>query len=159
LRGINLKSLKRAVFIGLIFNFILITGTTFGQVKSLFSKVEQPSKSGGQIKIVQNKAIGTAVENYLWAQSKQKTIPGFRIRIFSNSGSNAKKEFENTKAGFLDVFDLKVYEEFQYPFYKIYVGDFRSRSEAMKSLVVIEKSYPDAFIVETKINYPKLRSE
>lgn len=138
---------------------MVVYGVTYGQAPSIFDKTEQPSKSGGQIKIVQDKTIRTAVQNYQWTQGKVHMLPGFRIRIFSNSGPNAKNQFEITKASFLDMFNLRVYEEFQYPFYKIYVGDFRSRSEAMKQLVVIEKSFPDAFIVETKINYPKLTTE
>jgi hypothetical protein len=159
LQIIILNSLKKyTIFI--VFSFLtLFSGSISGQGRSIFGKTEQPSKSGGQIKIVQDNSIRTAVEKYQWNQSKEQTITGFRIRIFSNSGPNAKNEFENARASFSDMFNIRVYEEFQYPFYKIYVGDFRTRSDAMKMLVLIEKSFPDAFIVQTKINYPKLSTE
>ncbi len=147
--------MKKTLFIWLVFNLIVTSLTA----QNIIKKAEQPAKSGGQVKIVEDQSILKAVDNHQWFQSQHQSITGFRIRIFSDSGPNAKNQFELTKAGFQELFNLRLYEEFQYPFYKIYVGDFRSRSEAMKNLIVIEKSFPDAFIVQTKINYPKLGVE
>ncbi len=122
------------------------------QVKSIFDDLEKSEPGQGKVKIIQDESIQLLLEEL----SKEKGIAGYRIRIFSGSGSNAKSEFEETKAKFISSFDTPLYERFDYPFYKIYVGDFRTRSEAMKLLNTIERKFPDAFIVQTKINFPNL---
>ncbi|MBN1119028.1 MAG: SPOR domain-containing protein [Bacteroidales bacterium] len=129
-----------------------------GQVKNIIEEVESVKKDEGHVKIIQDENISKLIERYQWAQSKQNGILGYRIRIFSQSGPNASSEFEQTKARFTSSYDdVEIHQSFDYPFYKIYVGDFRTRSDAMKVLVRIEKQFPDAFIVQTKINYPKLK--
>jgi hypothetical protein len=95
------------------------------------------------------------IDAHLYEESKKKGITGYRIRIFSNSGAQARKQGEIIMAGFLNRYeDIKTYFIFDSPFYLLYVGDFRTHSEAMHFLKEIELLYPDAFIVRSKINYP-----
>jgi hypothetical protein len=126
------------------------------QVISIIDDLEESKPGQGKVKIVQDESIQLLLEKQCWELRKEKGIAGYRIRIFSGSGPNAKSEFEETKARFISSFNTPLYERFDYPFYKIYVGDFRSRSEAMKLLNTIERKFPDAFIVQTKINFPNL---
>lgn len=136
---------------------ILIGLPVYGQTSSIFEELESNRHGQGKVKIVQEEAIARQVDKHIWEQSKQKGIQGYRIRIFSDSGPNASSGFEQTKARFNSLFEqIDIHESFDYPFYKIYVGDFRTRSEAMKELVRIEKQFPEAFIVQTRINYPKI---
>jgi hypothetical protein len=123
--------------------------------------LESNKPGEGKIRIIQDKSIETAFNKLQWELSKQNGIDGFRIRIFSDSGPDAKNRFEDTKGRFISVFDnVTVHESFIYPHYKIYVGDFRTQSDALKLLVEIDKYFPNvAFIVPTKINYPNLKKE
>ncbi len=137
----------------------LATGA-YSQITSIFDKVEYSKGHHGKVRIIQDERLKTIVEGHQWSNSKNKGISGFRIRIFSDSGPDAKKEFEYTKASFSEHFnDIKIHQEFDYPFYKIYVGDFRNRSDALKVLKQIEWKFPDSFIVQTRINYPNLKTE
>ncbi len=125
-----------------------------GQVASIFDEVETTSVTGGKIRIIQDENLEKLVEKNQWANSKANGIAGYRIRIFSDSGHDAQKEFEYTKAKFSEKYnEIRIHQEFVYPFYKIYVGDFRNRSEALKVLKQIEQRFPDAFIVQTRINH------
>ncbi|HCY00222.1 MAG TPA: hypothetical protein DG754_08805, partial [Bacteroidales bacterium] len=51
---------------------------------------------------------------------------------------------------------ITVYRTFQSPYYKVSVGDFRSRDEALKQLKRLSRKYPKAFIVGEWINFPSL---
>jgi hypothetical protein len=83
---------------------------------------------------------------------KQKAVCG-------DSASQARKEGEVIMANFLSHYpEVRADFRFDSPFYLLYVGDFRTYSEAMKFLKEIERYYPDAFIVRSKINYSNIKS-
>jgi hypothetical protein len=141
----------------LIFIF-LIAGNLCAQISGakFIQDVQSPVNSGS-VTILQNDEIARLVDRHLYEESKKKGIVGYRIRVFSNSGSLARKEGEGVMSEFIQKYDdIKTYFNFDSPFYRLYVGDFRTRSEAMKCLKKIEHDFPDAFIVRSKINYPSL---
>jgi hypothetical protein len=141
----------------LLFFFLIITSLPlFSQYRSIIDDLEKNRPGEGKVRIIQDESLKTMLDRETYELKKLKGIGGFRIRIFSGSGPNAKSEFEETKAQFISYYDIPLYERWDSPFYKIYVGDFRTRSEAMKLLNHIEKKFPDAFIVQTKIFFPKL---
>ncbi len=131
------------------------------QTSSLIDDVEmQGSNTEGKIRIIQEEPIRTMVEKHQWAKSKQTGIMGYRIRIFSNSGPKAKAEYDKTMAQFAYAYDtIPLYPKFVYPNYKIYVGDFRTESEALKFRKTLDNDYrfKSAFMVYTQINYPKIQ--
>lgn len=130
------------------------------QHASIFDQLEHSPTPQVKVRVIQNDSIQKVVEEHQWQLSRAKGIMGYRIRIFSDSGPEAKKKFEFAKANFSENFGgTPIHQEFVYPFYKIYVGDFRNRSEALFVLKQIEWKFPDAFIVQTRINYPNLKKE
>jgi len=92
------------------------------------------------------------VSNYYKLLNSNKInsgIPGYRIRIFSGSGVGAKDEQQRVKARFLTLYpDIDAYNRYDEPFFKIYVGDCRTRSEALKLIDKIERNFPNTFIVD-----------
>ena len=80
-------------------------------------------------------------------------IPGYRIRIYSGSGLGAKEEQQKVRARFLSLYrNLDAYNQYDEPFFKVYVGDCRTMSEALKLNDMIKKDFPDPFIVPGYIN-------
>jgi len=66
------------------------------------------------------------------------------------------KAADQSRARFISRHEeVKSYKQFEYPYFKVYVGDFRTRSEALKFLKEIEYNYPDAFIREDIVEFPK----
>lgn len=85
--------------------------------------------------------------------SKLKGVPGYRIRIFSDSGIGAKEEQQKVRARFLTLFpETDAYNKYDEPFFKVYVGDCRTRSEALKLYDRIKKKFPNPILVEDYIN-------
>ncbi len=80
-------------------------------------------------------------------------IPGYRIRIYSESGVGAKNEQQQVRARFLSLYPgLDAYNRYDEPYFKIYVGDCRTKSEALKLQDRIGKDFPNSFIMEDFIN-------
>jgi hypothetical protein len=96
------------------------------------------------------------VSNYnkLISSNMQLTgISGYRIRIYSGSGVEAKKEQQNVRARFLSLYPgLDAYNRYDEPFFKVYVGDCRTKSEALKLQDKIRKDFPNSIIREDFIN-------
>lgn len=75
---------------------------------------------------------------------------GYRIKIHFGIERETAREI---RAKFNSEYpDLKTYEEYQQPNFVVLVGDFRSKLEAFQMLKRIQLSFPNAFIVQAKIN-------
>ncbi len=117
----------------------------------------QYSGNSGKITIVQENDLVKLIDKHLLEVSKRNGISGYRIRIFSNSGPGAREEGEIIRAGFIGKYEgITSYYIFDTPYYRLYIGDFRTKSDAMRFYKQIEYEFPDAFIVPSKINYPSL---
>ena len=86
-----------------------------------------------------------------------KSFPGYRIRIFFDNKQNSRSASEAAVAKFKSIHPgTSVYRTFTNPFFKVTVGDFRTKSEAMLMLQQVKSIFPTAFIVPETINYPAL---
>ncbi|WP_163630474.1 SPOR domain-containing protein [Paludibacter sp. 221] len=72
------------------------------------------------------------------------SIAGFRVQVFSsNRQQTAKSEAFRIKALMQEKFPEKgVYESYTSPFWKVRIGDFRSREEAQEFLTHLAKTFP-----------------
>lgn len=118
----------------------------------------QYSNSPGKVSITQDQSIVRLVDKHLYEEGKDKLMSGYRIRILSASGPQAKNQGNMAMARFVTHFgkEHQTYFIYDSPFYLLYVGDFRTQSEAMKFLKKINMHFPEAFVVRSKIKYPKL---
>lgn len=86
-----------------------------------------------------------------WADSVG-TQNGFRVQIFSSSGPNSKTQALEERAKFIVSYPEKnAYLISQMPYFKVRVGDFRERMDALKFFAHIKPLYPNAFIVPDEI--------
>ena len=85
--------------------------------------------------------------------SKYSGVPGYRIRIFAESGLGAKEEQQRVRAKFISHYPgIDAYHAYDEPFFKVYVGDCRTKSEALKLHDRISKNFPNSFILPDNIN-------
>lgn len=125
------------------------------QSTDAFYFLTAPGKKG-RIEITQDPAIRSRVNLHLSQQVKLNGIRGYRISIYFGSGQDSKKTAELKRANFVNKYEkVKCYTKFEYPYFKVYVGDFRTRSEALKFLKQLEYDYPDAFVREDIIAFPE----
>lgn len=109
----------------------------------------QQREVNGQGLISMDKLILEHYKKHLVYNSKNRGIRGYRIRIFSDNGHGAKDEQMRARASFLSLHPgIVTYNKYEGSYYKIYVGDFRTKRDALKTMEIIRKDFPDAFIVE-----------
>ena len=138
-----------------LFTCILIPAGAQTPPADIFSYFRAPGKPGRMV-IIQDAAIQSRVNVYLSQQAKLNGIRGYRISIYFGSGQDSKKTAELTRANFVTRYPgVNCHTKFEYPYFKVYVGDFRTRSEALKFLKEIEYNYPDAFIREDIVEFPE----
>jgi hypothetical protein len=83
--------------------------------------------------------------------SQASANSGFRIQIISTQDvrlvEGMRVEFDNWIDEEVPEYNANSYILFRQPFYRLHVGDFRSRNEAIAFAQVVKRKYPDAWIV------------
>jgi len=87
-------------------------------------------------------------------------IEGYRIEIFFSSDYDAYEKAKKKKIEFLSLYpENTVHIKYVAPNFRVRVGDFRTKNEALKLYRKIKKNYPVAFIVADNIDFPLLKQE
>lgn len=114
----------------------------------------QSQNNIGDVQIIQDDRVVELVEKHIAINKKFKKN-GYRIQIFFDSGNNSKNGAYKAKTDFLMQHpNVETYVIFESPFYKVRIGNFRSRLEAQSFLNNISSQYSNAFIVKDIIDYP-----
>lgn len=125
------------IFLSLII-FICCTTTS---VNAQYSLRTQDSL----VKVLMNRQIAIS-------QAK-RTMPGYRVQIFF--GPQRVKANE-VKSDFLNIYpNIGAYLVYHQPNFKIRVGDFKTRLEAMKFLKELQPLYSTAFLVKDDVKLPE----
>lgn len=125
--------------------------------KSIFSVLSSgENASGAVVNVHQSSEVRSGMDRYI-GTNPSKQITGYRIRIFFDNKQNARNESEAVKSRFEKQYPgIVAYRSFVNPYFKVTVGDFRTKSEAMRTLQRLVSDYPAAFVVKENIKYPAL---
>ena len=86
---------------------------------------------------------------------RKQTMPGYRIQVYfgtQRSKANEIRALVNTH--YQGIPATVTYSQ---PNFKVRAGDFRTRLEAQKNLVDVEKNFPGAFVIPDEIRLPPLK--
>lgn len=120
---------------------------------SLYSQEDE----GGELRIIQDPRVDTLLSKHLYLNEQNPGIEGWRIQIFFEAGNFSKTQAIEAKAEFVSKYpELRNYLIFQEPYYKVRIGDYRTKIEAEKIREEIIGDYPNAFVVKDEINFPEL---
>ena len=112
------------------------------------------SLMGPNIQITQSKSVSNALTSHI-RNNASRNLSGYRIRVFYDSGSTARTRSEVIERTLRSQFSVNVYRTFESPNYKVSVGDFRTKDEALRIYNMLKGSYPTAYIIKETINYPR----
>lgn len=106
------------------------------------------------VQLHQNTHITSAAMHRIEENASTLT-DGYRIRIFFDNKQDARKASLESEVRFRRLFPgYNTYRTFQNPFFKVTVGDFRTKVDARKALQKIVRVFPSAFIVKEKMRFP-----
>jgi hypothetical protein len=153
------------LFVVLCFSTMIVRSQFYVKTSDLFS-ANNDNQHMGKLNIIQDPALDTLISRYIlgYINLEQKNgfegMEGYRIQIYNSSSRNAREESGKVQAEFINKFPEKSYFEKSYllfsepGYYKIRVGDFRTKTEATRIFLLMSKVFPDAYIVPDIINFP-----
>ena len=125
-------------------------------VSPLIAASQTTTSRDTSVVIIQDDRVDMLVEKHIKINQTLKTIEGFRIQVFSESGINSKTSAYAMKDELISRYpDMGVYLTFKSPNYKVRVGDFRTRLDAQRFMNELAADYPNSFIIADQINLPK----
>lgn len=124
--------------------------------RNIFSILKETGPSMNRVTIDQSNSIESLLQRHI-TNSAGRKITGYRVRIFFDNKQDARNRSEAAAGQFASQFpEIRVYSTYEKPFFKVTVGDFRTKSEAMQLLKKIEGEYRSVFLVKETINYPAI---
>ena len=128
--------------------------------KNIFAVL--PSKAMGDeadVNVRQSQEIMNSMRAHVGSNAK-RTMNGYRVRKFFDNKQTARNDSEATLKRFRSLYpEIVAYRIYANPYFKVTVGDFRTKSEAMELLTRIKGAFPSAFVVKENIEYPVVDSE
>jgi hypothetical protein len=146
---------------------VLLLATIIFFTKAITAQVSYSNNTGGgssdpeiikNIKIQQDPLLSEMLEWHVSNNKKDKQIEGFRVEIFFSSDADAKEKALKKKVEFLKVYpENTVHIKYVAPNFRVRVGDFRTKNEALKLFKEIKSTYPLSFIVTDNIDFPLMK--
>ena len=136
--------MKKILLIFIAFPFILAaqTDTTLNENKVITSVNEQGID-----------ALFVKYENIL---KSKNGVEGWRVQLLFKA---KQKEITQLKIDFIKLYpEIPTYLEYEAPYYRVLVGNFRTKLEAIKIKHQISKNFPGAYPVPEIINFYQLKN-
>lgn len=116
----------------------------------------QQEAGGGKVELSQPAEMEQAYGKYIKANGERKRN-GYRIRLFFDNKQTARVESEELEKAFqLQFPQIPIYRSYTNPFFKVVVGDYRTKSDAIRELKNILPYYPKAIVVRESIYFPAI---
>lgn len=98
--------------------------------------------------------LDTAIQKNINKNRIANVVDGYRIQLFSGSERNNANAL---KTKFLKLYpETPVYLIYQQPYFKLRVGDYRTKIEAQQIFYKLQNDFGQVIIIPDKINLPKL---
>ena len=121
----------------------------------IYSPAQKSTDTAGEVVLIQDYKIESLLEKKLAVNEARPAQFGYRIQIISVTGANSRDKVNVEKAKILrDYKDVRVYVVYNAPYFKVRLGDFRTKLNAVQFLNTISDKYPQAFVVKDKVNIP-----
>lgn len=129
--------------------FISLSGVS--QDKDVLFSLQTPDK--GTLIINQPEELSSAIKEHVSLNRKMLGIKGYRIQIGLFPGRKGRTKAYSLKSDYLIKYPDKtdVYVSYSAPYFNVRVGNFFTKTQALKEFQEIKKDFPGAFIVEDLI--------
>ena len=115
----------------------------------------RPRYMAERLIIHQDPAIDTLVSRHILMNASREGVDGWRIQIYRGGHRTANEDSNRVRARFMEDYPhIQTYRIFDRPnWFKVKVGDFRTREEAAKVFFDIVSKYPDAYLIRDVIAF------
>ena len=157
LTGSVSRAMVRSLLLATVFTIFLPLSRTAQRglgVEELMND-GRPRYMAERLIVRQDPAIDTLVSRHILMNASKQGVDGWRIQIYRGGHRTAGEDSNRIRAGFMEQYpDIPTYRTFDRPnWFKVKVGDFRTREEAAKVFFDIVNKYPDAYLIRDVIAY------
>jgi len=136
--------MKKLFFLFTLFPFLLTaqTDTTLSE--------------NGDITSINEKGIDALVHKYENILKAKNGVEGWRVQLMFKA---KQEEIKQLKIDFIKLYpEIPAYLEYDAPYYRVRVGNCRTKLEAIKIKHQISKNFPGAYPVPEIINFSQLKN-
>ena len=128
----------------IFFLFILLPFLSISQTDTTLSE-------DGSITSINEKGINVLVKKYKNLLKAKTGVEGWRVQIIFKT---KKEEIQQLQIAFIKLYpEIPAYLGYEEPYYKVRVGDCKTRLEALKIKHQISEHFPGAYLVPEIINF------
>lgn len=115
----------------------------------------RPRYMAERLIVAQDPAIDTLVSRHILMNASKNGVDGWRIQIYRGGHRTANEDSNRIRARFMEDYpEIPTYRTFDRPnWFKVKVGDFRTREEAARVFFDIQGKYPDAYLIRDVIAF------
>jgi len=115
----------------------------------------RPRYMAERLRIIQDPALDTLVNRHIIYNASKNGVDGWRIQIYRGGHRTANEDSNKVRARFMEDYpEISTYRTFDRPnWFKVKVGDFRTREEAALVYFDIIRKYPEAYLIRDVIAY------
>jgi len=106
----------------------------------------------GDVKVVKDSRIDMLIKKQIYINTLAiRNQPGFRVQVIT---TNRRNDASEAKARVMQAYpDYRTYLDFQAPYFKVRVGDFKTREEATELREKLSRLFPSGgFVIPAIIN-------
>ena len=145
--------MKRIVF---LFMSIVFASGLFAQIKRIELAQTGLFTSGynnnAQVFINEDAKLQSIINKHKSQNQNKQEIRGWRIRVYMGSGRTARDEANAIKLRIRNRYsEVEPHLVHHSPYFKILVGDFRTRIEAESFQKKLKREYPNCYVVESEV--------
>jgi hypothetical protein len=111
--------------------------------------IQKSVRGEGEVVIHEETGIPFLLDTHIEMNKRHRYFDGYRIQLYSGSGQKAKHLALEVKGKILELFpDEPVYISFTAPFWRVRVGNYRNKHEALGLMSKLKKEFPDSYVVK-----------
>ena len=150
-------------FIGILFLFVLVILPLSAQDIEVRDSVVQTKEKQMTYRelvnylgssVIMSDSLSLAMDKQVDRnQGRNANVTGYKLRIYFDNAQNARIKSEMIVDTFSYYYpNIPVYRSYVNPYFKVTVGNFRTKTDAMRFMDAIKHQYPTVFLVREPIS-------
>ncbi len=118
-----------------------------------------PPVTQGNVEVIRDQRVDEIVKMHkVYNERRQDVTMGYRVQIYFDAGTNSLERARTEARTYQMLYpDDTAYVSYSEPYYKVRVGDFRTRLAAEGFLQQILSVYPNAFVIKDRVRLSAIK--
>ena len=140
----------KRLFVILILTFLVVViNAQQSSTNNIFLSLQKKEGQQGSINVSQSAVMEQLMQSYISSNKRKQGVEGYRIQIYSETGTKARQEAESARNKLLtELPNEMVSVSYDAPYWRVRVGYFRHKHEALPLLRKLRPMFPNGYAVK-----------